>query len=89
MLHERFDNFLRKRYPAVTRSALQRLIEEGHIRVNGQIVKPTHTPHGGEEIQVHWPEGNVIVRRGITDPGGGVPDYNATVGVEKRWEINL
>jgi molybdopterin-dependent oxidoreductase alpha subunit len=34
-------------------------------------------------LQVHWPEGNVIVRRGIRDPAGGVPDYNARVRVEK------
>jgi molybdopterin-dependent oxidoreductase alpha subunit len=34
-------------------------------------------------LQIHWPEGNVIVRRGVTDPAGGVPDYNARVVVEK------
>ena len=34
-------------------------------------------------LQIHWPEGNVIMRRGVTDPGGGVPDYNARVRVEK------
>jgi molybdopterin-dependent oxidoreductase alpha subunit len=34
-------------------------------------------------LQIHWPEGNVIIRRGVTDPAGGVPDYNARVQVEK------
>ena len=34
-------------------------------------------------LQVHWPEGNVIIQRGVVDPLGGVPDYNATVRVEK------
>jgi anaerobic selenocysteine-containing dehydrogenase len=34
-------------------------------------------------LQVHWPEGNVIIRRGVVDAGGGVPDYNATVSVER------
>ncbi len=34
-------------------------------------------------LQIHWPEGNVIIRRGVTDPAGGVPDYNARVKVEK------
>jgi molybdopterin-dependent oxidoreductase alpha subunit len=34
-------------------------------------------------LQVHWPEGNVIVPRGVYDPLGGVPDYNARVRVEK------
>ena len=53
---ERLDTFLRTRFPAVSRGAIQRLIEEGHIRVNGQPVKPTHAPHAGEEVRVHWPE---------------------------------
>ena len=34
-------------------------------------------------LQIHWPEGNVIIRRGVIDPAGGVPDYNAQVRVEK------
>ncbi len=34
-------------------------------------------------LQVHWPEGNVIIRRGVVDPAGGVPDYNARVTVER------
>jgi molybdopterin-dependent oxidoreductase alpha subunit len=35
-------------------------------------------------LQVHWPEGNVLLERGVTDPLGGVPDYNAEVRVEAR-----
>jgi 23S rRNA pseudouridine1911/1915/1917 synthase len=53
---ERLDTFLRGRFPAVSRGAIQRLIEQGHIRVNGRIVKPTHAPRAGEEVEVHWPE---------------------------------
>jgi anaerobic selenocysteine-containing dehydrogenase len=34
-------------------------------------------------LQVMWPEGNVIIRRGVVDKGGGVPDYNAMVRVER------
>ena len=30
-------------------------------------------------LQIHWPEGNVIIRRGVVDQAGGVPDYNARV----------
>src|SRR5258706_4853596 len=52
----RLDKFLSEKFPAVSRGTLQRLIEEGHIRVNGQIVKPTHHPHAGEKIDVHWPD---------------------------------
>jgi 23S rRNA pseudouridine1911/1915/1917 synthase len=53
---ERLDTFLRGKFPAVSRGAIQRLIEEGHIKVNGRMVKPTHTPHAGEQVEVHWPE---------------------------------
>ncbi|MDZ4815178.1 MAG: FdhF/YdeP family oxidoreductase [Verrucomicrobiota bacterium] len=34
-------------------------------------------------LQVHWPEGNVIIRKGVVDPVAGVPDYNAYVTIEK------
>lgn len=32
-------------------------------------------------LQIHWPEGNVIIQRGVLEPTGGVPDYNATAKV--------
>jgi anaerobic selenocysteine-containing dehydrogenase len=34
-------------------------------------------------LQVFWPEGNVLIKTGLTDALGGVPDYNAQVRVEK------
>jgi len=34
-------------------------------------------------LQVHWPEGNVLIRRGVVDAGGLVPDYNAIVRIER------
>jgi len=53
---ERLDTYLRGKFPAVSRGAIQRLIEQGDIRVNGRIVKPTHAPRAGEQVEVHWPE---------------------------------
>ena len=53
---ERLDRFLGKWFPMVSRGTLQRLIAAGDIRVNGGQVKPTHHPHAGEQIEVHWPE---------------------------------
>jgi len=53
---ERLDAFLRRKFPAVSRVALKRLIEEGQVRLNGQPVKPTHAPRAGEAIEIHWPE---------------------------------
>ena len=52
----RLDKFLGEKFPAASRGTMQRLIEEGNIRVNGQTVKPTHHPHAGEQIEVHWPD---------------------------------
>jgi 23S rRNA pseudouridine1911/1915/1917 synthase len=52
----RLDTYLRGKFPAASRGAIQRLIEEGHILVNGKQVKPTHTPRAGEKVDVHWPE---------------------------------
>ena len=53
---ERFDLFLRGKFPAASRGALQRLIDQGHIRVNGKAVKPTYSPRAGDQVEVHWPE---------------------------------
>ena len=34
-------------------------------------------------LQGHWPEVDVLIPAGITEPTGGVPDYNARVTVER------
>jgi molybdopterin-dependent oxidoreductase alpha subunit len=34
-------------------------------------------------IQVHWPEGNILLERGDTDPECGIPDYNTLVEIER------
>jgi len=34
-------------------------------------------------LQIHWPEGNIIIPHGPRDPAGGVPDYNTRATVEK------
>jgi 23S rRNA pseudouridine1911/1915/1917 synthase len=54
--NERLDAWLRRQYPAMSRGAIQRLIEEGHITVNGAKIKPTHTPRIGDVVRVEWPE---------------------------------
>jgi len=53
---ERLDVYLRARYTMASRGALQRMIEEGHIRINGQPAKCSHLPRRGEEVAVHWPD---------------------------------
>jgi hypothetical protein len=34
-------------------------------------------------VQVYFPEGNVLLRGGVRDRASGVPDYNAVVTVER------
>jgi predicted molibdopterin-dependent oxidoreductase YjgC len=34
-------------------------------------------------LQVHWPEGNVLLKRGVSDPECGIPDFNARVEIER------
>ena len=52
----RLDTYLHRAFPAVSRGVLQRLIRDGDIRVNGAVVKPSHTPRAGETVGVIWPE---------------------------------
>jgi 23S rRNA pseudouridine1911/1915/1917 synthase len=39
----------------MSRGTIQRLIEGGHIRVDSQVVKSTHTPRAGEKVSIVWP----------------------------------
>ena len=38
-------------------------------------------PIARRNLQIHWPEGNVLINRSLTDPAG-VPDYNASVTIK-------
>ena len=53
---KRLDQFLREKFPAASRGVFKRLIEEGHARVDGKMVKATHTPRAGERIEIQWPQ---------------------------------
>jgi 23S rRNA pseudouridine1911/1915/1917 synthase len=52
---ERLDRVLVERLPQLTRSAVQRLIDEGHATVDGHPVKHGHKLRPGEQIQVVIP----------------------------------
>lgn len=34
-------------------------------------------------LQVHWPEGNVLIDAGLNEDASRIPDYNAIVTIEK------
>jgi len=52
----RLDLFLKEKFPTVSRATLQRLLEEGHIKVDGKATKASHHPKAGEQISITWPE---------------------------------
>ena len=56
MPHERLDTFLRTQFSTLSRGAIQRLIQQGDVRVAGKPVKASHLPRAGEKIEIHWPD---------------------------------
>lgn len=48
--------------------------EHGELRARARIarIRPGN-------LQVHWPEGNVLIAHGVVDLASGEPDYNAVV----------
>src|SRR6266536_3551449 len=61
--NERLDAFLRSQFPTISRGAIQRLIEQGAIRVDGQPVKASHHPRAGEAIEIVWPDATPATAR--------------------------
>jgi molybdopterin-dependent oxidoreductase alpha subunit len=50
----------------------------------GRMAARVHlAPIARGNLQVHWPEGNVLLARQVLDPTGKVPDYNATVQLQR------
>jgi len=52
---KRLDLFLANREPALSRAALQRLIQEGRITINGRAVRPSHKIKPGDRIRMEIP----------------------------------
>ena len=53
---ERIDTYLRGQFPAVSRGAIQRLIEQGCVLVNGKPPKATQSPRASDVVEITWPE---------------------------------
>ncbi len=52
---QRLDSFLAARLPELTRSAAQRLVEEGRVLVNGKVCRKSLRLAGGERLTVSLP----------------------------------
>lgn len=59
---------------------LQNELNEFHGKVYIAPIKPGN-------LQVHWPEGNVLIDYQQRSPISDIPDYNALVRLEKRSEV--
>ena len=46
-------------------------------------------PIAAGNVQAHWPEANVLLERGVTDPECGIPDYNTVVEIVRLDEDAL
>jgi 23S rRNA pseudouridine1911/1915/1917 synthase len=51
----RLDQYLAERLPTLSRSQVQRLISEGHVRLNGVATRPGARLHPGDELAWHVP----------------------------------
>ena len=56
LLRERLDRHLASLLSGVSRATIQRLIIGGRIKVDGSLVKPTHSPRAGEVVTIRWPK---------------------------------
>ena len=52
---QRLDRFLAARFPDVSRTHVQTLIEEGRVHVSGVAKKPSHHIESGQTITVEIP----------------------------------
>src|ERR1051325_7758150 len=65
---KRLDVFLVHREPKLSRSALQRLIGQGDVRINGQIVRPSHKIRPGDSIVFDIPKAEPLEHKGEPIP---------------------
>ena len=59
------------------------VLRSDHGRFAGRVQL---APIARGNLQVHWPESNTLLPRGVVAPLGGVPDYTAVVRVERVHE---
>lgn len=65
---KRLDVFLVNRERDISRSALQRLIELGRIRINDAVVKPSHKIRPGDKITMDVPKPEPLALKGEAIP---------------------
>lgn len=61
---KRLDVFLVNREPKLSRSAIQRLIEQGRVKINGQVVRPSQKIKPGDVIAFDIPKAEPLELKG-------------------------
>ncbi|HXX75239.1 MAG TPA: RluA family pseudouridine synthase [Nitrospiraceae bacterium] len=65
---KRLDVFLVNREPKISRSAVQRLIEQGRVKINGHVVKPSQKIKPGDVIAFDLPKAEPLELKGESIP---------------------
>ncbi len=77
----RLERVLRKLFPEVPRSALNKALRKGDVRINGVKVKADHRLTAGEEVEIRAsfaPEAKPPRERASAPAGGATPRARAT-----------
>lgn len=80
---KRLDVFLVNRERNISRSALQRLIEQGRIRINGQTVRPSQKVKPGDRITMDVPKPEPLEIRGEAIPLEVLHEDDAVLVINK------
>jgi 23S rRNA pseudouridine1911/1915/1917 synthase len=65
---KRLDVFLVNREPKLSRSAIQRLIEQGRVKINGHVVRPSQKIKPGDVIVFDIPKAEPLELKGESIP---------------------
>jgi anaerobic selenocysteine-containing dehydrogenase len=95
---KQFNSMVQERSDALTGATREAVLLNAHdaqrLRISdgapvlvrsdaGELRGRAHfAPIAPGNVQVHWPEGNVLIGSGRRSPQAGIPDYNARVSVE-------
>ncbi len=52
----RLDKFLVVRFPGYSRTLLQKFCKEGHVRVNGKVIRPGKAVEQGDRVDIRLPQ---------------------------------
>ncbi len=52
----RLDKFLVVRFPGYSRTLLQKFCKEGHVRVNGKVIRPGKAVEEGDRVDIRLPQ---------------------------------